>query len=338
MGDAGGVVTRDALFRWLAAGRVLDPHTATTAPAARWDLLSRRAGVVGGGTEWPERIGRHLDNTRAFATTEPADEGERLVAFVELLERDLHPPAESSWRAWSGWAVDLVERYVGVTEDPRDVEARVGVLDALRSVAVLDLAGTAPTIEQFTRTVSEALDVPAGRVGRFGAGVFVGSTADLRGCRFAVVYVLGMAEGRYPPRGMEDPLLDDADRAATHGSVPLQRDRVRLASAPITCTRSVRHRSACSRSPAPTSASNARIAPRRCCSRPWARVPASRSGPRRSSTSTCRGAPTSRPSVRRSTAPCSVRCRSAKRWCVSSTRGAAAGSIPPATRHCSGVR
>ncbi|MGH9032643.1 MAG: hypothetical protein ACRDZV_11000, partial [Acidimicrobiia bacterium] len=43
---------RDHVAALLASGPVLDPDTGQAVPAARWDVLSRRAGVVGGLEQW----------------------------------------------------------------------------------------------------------------------------------------------------------------------------------------------------------------------------------------------------------------------------------------------
>ncbi len=223
--DASEGISRDSLFRWLGSGPVLDPATGELAPVAAWDTVSRRAGVVGG-RDW-ERLTRYAADERAAGSQHRAALAEALQRFADALHHALRPPANSTWRDWSGWATALVDRYVApvAAGDEPDAQARTAVVDAIHALAVLDQAGTTPSMEQFTRTAAGALDLPAARVGRFGEGVFVGSPSDLRGCDFEVVYVLGMAEGHYPPRGAEDPLLDDGDRAATHPSMPLQRDR-----------------------------------------------------------------------------------------------------------------
>ncbi len=230
---AGQELPRDALFRWLASGPILDPAAGGLVAAPIWDTVSRRAGVVGGGDEWAARLGRHAAEMRALGSTREAGAADALLRFVEALAGDLRVPADRTWRAWSQWALTIVGRYLATAAPgtapgagaARDAAARAQVVEVVRGLDALDRAGTAPTLEVFTRTLTTALDVPCGRVGRFGEGVLVASPGDLRGCSFAVVYVLGMAEGRYPPRGLEDPLLDDADRAAAHEGVPLQRDR-----------------------------------------------------------------------------------------------------------------
>src|SRR5262249_47590078 len=49
---------RDAVAAWLASGPILDPADGRTVDAARDDLLSREAGVVGGAEQWRERLER----------------------------------------------------------------------------------------------------------------------------------------------------------------------------------------------------------------------------------------------------------------------------------------
>ena len=92
---AGEAIHRDSLFRWLASGPVLDPAAGAYAPAPSWDVVSRRAGVVGGGEEWTDRLGRHAQEQRATGSMPEADAADALLQFVTTLEADLAPPDES---------------------------------------------------------------------------------------------------------------------------------------------------------------------------------------------------------------------------------------------------
>jgi CRISPR/Cas system-associated exonuclease Cas4 (RecB family) len=65
-------------------------------------------------------------------------------------------------------------------------------------------------------------DPPAQRWGR----VFVGSVEEARGREFGVVFLPGLAEGLFPQRALEDPLLLDEFRHAVSEHLPLRTDRV----------------------------------------------------------------------------------------------------------------
>jgi len=78
----------------------------------------------------------------------------------------------------------------------------------------------------FRRTLDSELDAALRRMGRPGGGVLVGHVSVAAGMVFDRVVVLGMAEGRFPSRRLEDSLLPDAERAAAGGHLPLRAHRV----------------------------------------------------------------------------------------------------------------
>jgi RecB family exonuclease len=222
---------RDDVCGLFATAPVLDGH-GRPVPAARWERLSRDAGVVRGVDEWPSRL-------TAYAATLPVDErGERtrnqvdaLAAFVSGLATDLDPATMP--RTWSGLARlahRLVYRYLGA-------EARRGSWPPFEQVAarrvemVLDRLGNldaidpGPTIDIFRRTFQLELDAARDRVGSLGDGVLVGPVAMALGVDLDRVWVCGLAEGLFPTVPRDDPLLSDRDRAALGGELRLRSDR-----------------------------------------------------------------------------------------------------------------
>jgi len=236
---------RDAVAAWLVSGPIVDPVDGRLVDAARWDVVSRQAGVVAGTSQWGERLGHHtagLDDRLAAARGDDdvpewqihrlesdREHATRLAAFVADLTTSIEPPQQSSWTALAAWVTMLVERYVGA-ETRRgswpDVELEAGrrVVEALRELGSLDAVGADVDVARFRHAVTVALDVPGERVGTFGTGVFVGSTSQAYGTSFDAVFVLGAVEGAFPPRGREDPLLPDADRRAA-GNLELHAQR-----------------------------------------------------------------------------------------------------------------
>ena len=93
------------------------------------------------------------------------------------------------------------------------------------------------TVEEVSEVLSDRLrflraEPPQRRWGR----VFVGSIEESRGCEFRVVFLPGLAEGLFPQRALEDPLLLDDFRSAIAEALPLrkhkniqERERLRLA-------------------------------------------------------------------------------------------------------------
>jgi RecB family exonuclease len=217
-------------------------------PSARWERISRRAGVVRGTTQWHDRLERHagalereLAEELAVPDREPRPDWYEhelaavrdLDAFVAELRGALSAGAraEASWRQLSEWARGLVHDYLG--RDTRRAawpEAEQLAADkveaALERLAGLDAVEPAPGLDVFRRTLELELDADLGRVGRLGDGVLMGHVALGLGLDLDRVFVCGLAEGTFPARVRDDSLLPDVDRRATDGVLRLRAARV----------------------------------------------------------------------------------------------------------------
>jgi len=233
---------RDAFAAWLAAGPILDAD-GRRVPGARWDRISRLAGVVGGATQWLARLTLHAeqldaDFAAARADGEPdgriarlerdAEQTRRLRAFVDELARVAAAPSSTTWAGFSSWARHLHARYLGGEGQrhdwpERDLDAARRVEAVLAELASLDAVGSPVDLTRFRAALTSALDEPGPHTGRFGSGVFVGQLHAAFGADFEVLTILGGTEGTLPPHGREDPFLGDADRAAA--GLPTSADR-----------------------------------------------------------------------------------------------------------------
>jgi len=223
---------RDAVTHWLTAAPIRAAADGPQADGARWDALTRRAGIVGGATQWRDRLERYAYEQRSRAEREHREEdagarhreaeatqADALAAFTAELASRLRAP-RGGWSAWSAWALELLERYVGAarsdwTDD--EVEADRMTRQALRGLAELDALGEPPDLAAFRRAVQAELGLGYGGRLKLTDGL---CTGDLRGAvaqDFDVVVVLGMAEGLAPGRPREDPLLPDRERRAVPG-------------------------------------------------------------------------------------------------------------------------
>jgi ATP-dependent helicase/nuclease subunit B len=232
---------RDDVAAWLVSGPVRDPDTGRHVNAARWDLLSREAGIVRGAAQWAERVVRRRnaidEELTALRAEREASEWqlERLVAtrgeltelarFVAGLAEALQPPGTPTWQAFTAWARHLIDRYVGDDRHrarwpDEELEAARRVDGVLVELGGLDALGSPVDVVRFRRALAAELDAPAGRLGRFGSGVLVGSIDQAYAGDFDTVYVLGAIESGLPPRGREDPLLPDRERRAVGGLAP----------------------------------------------------------------------------------------------------------------------
>jgi hypothetical protein len=143
----------------------------------------------------------------------------RLAAFVDDLGTRLTPPEPADWPTLATWARELLRIYLGGEGRRRswpdeELDAARRVDAALDGLAVLAEIRPGSDPVTFLRAVEAELDAPLARVGSFGRGVLVGPLRHAYGGDFEVVFVLGMAEGAFPPAAREDPLLPDRDREA----------------------------------------------------------------------------------------------------------------------------
>lgn len=240
-----GDMQRDLVTEWLTSAPVRETDGRREAPSARWDALSREAGVVRGRDQWAERLARQIREfeTRAAAEESQADGTswltdrnrrdaetvQRLLAFVEGLAADLVTPDHATWDAYATWALRLQRRYLGaaseLTGDGGLAEATEAVEAAIDGLRALDRLERPPTWDTFARTVAALLEAPLGRAGAFGTGVFVGPIGAAAGLAFDTVYLVGLVEGRLPSAGRDDPLLPAEERETTGGALA-PRERV----------------------------------------------------------------------------------------------------------------
>ena len=173
-------------------------------------------------------------------TTEPTAGGRRANANASPAYAPswtTSPPTSTSPRvpvSWSGkatWAHGLVGRFLGA-ESRRgqwpvfEQEAARRVESALDRLGGLDEVEAAPTLEVFRRTLELELTGARERVGRLGEGILVGPVGFALGADLDHLFVCGLAEGVFPARPGDDPLLSDDERAVLGGALPLRSDRI----------------------------------------------------------------------------------------------------------------
>ena len=217
---------RDAVMRWLTGCPVKLP--ARDLNPARWDVISRNAGVVAGRNQWRNRLARYAASLERSA--ERGSDGfseadaERILRaardalalrrFVLEVIDDLSPPEDGlPWPDFVDWVLRLIDKYVDASAlPPEETES----LDALRSgieeMGALEDLRPGATFDWFRAMLDEACERPATRLGTFGEGVFVGPVNASYGVRFDKVYLVGMIEGAVPSRTSDDPLLPERER------------------------------------------------------------------------------------------------------------------------------
>jgi len=211
-----------------------------------WEKVSRAAGVVGG-DDWDTRLRAWVENQRRQADLDAAadlddranrrrreaDHAQTLADFVARLRTDLDVGAETrSWRNTVEWLRNLVQTYLGGEQRrrhwPNDEQHAAGrVEEILDRLSHLDaVPGPPPSLDVFRRTLNSELNVSLRRLGGTGDGVLIGHVSTAAGMMFDRVMILGLSEGRFPSRRLEDSLLPDVERAAAGGALPLRGHRV----------------------------------------------------------------------------------------------------------------
>lgn len=185
-------------------------------PAA-WERMLVDAAVIGGRQRWQRRLmGLEFEIRQQLKQLAEEDE-----ARQETLERKLRQlrtlrafalplvglldalPKEAPWSIWIERLKELAETAI------RRPDGAIELLEALRpmqSVGPVTLEEVYGVLEEhlrFTRRESEG--------DRYGK-VFAGTPEDLRGRVFDIVFLPGLAEGIFPPKVTEDPLLLDEYR------------------------------------------------------------------------------------------------------------------------------
>jgi len=183
-----------------------------------WEKLLVDAAVIGGHDRWARRLrGLRAELQTQLRDLDKEDEShrphvERRIEQLRRLEHFALPlidllgslPASANWGAWLDALEELAQTAL------RNPATVLSVLSELH-----------PMSEVGPATLNEVYDVLAGKLSvlradpprrRFGH-VFIGSIDEARGRTFDTVFLPGLAEGLFPRRSLEDPLLLDESRA-----------------------------------------------------------------------------------------------------------------------------
>jgi ATP-dependent helicase/nuclease subunit B len=194
-----------------------------------WEKLLVDAAVIGGRDRWARRLhGLEREFELRLAALEREDDGKHLARQLDQLrqfEQFALPlietldalPVKALWGDWLESLDALARRAL------RNPEA---VLSVLAEFEPMGEVGPA-TLDEVAEVLGERLgflrrDPPDRRYGR----VLVCSIEESRGQEFAAVFLPGLAEGLFPQKALEDPLLLDAFRKAADENLPLRHHRV----------------------------------------------------------------------------------------------------------------
>ena len=196
-----------------------------------WEKLLVDAAVIGGRDRWARRLrGLRAELQAQLRELEREDESQRahIQRRIEQLKRLEHfalplidslgsLPVSEKWGVWLDRLLDLAQMAL---RHPESVLSALGELEPMREVGPASLDEVYDVLSE--RLGSLRTDPPKRRYGR----VFVGSIEEARGRSFAFVFLPGLAEGLFPRRASEDPLLLDEQRVKLSPDLDTQDRRV----------------------------------------------------------------------------------------------------------------
>ena len=196
-----------------------------------WEKLLVDAAVIGGHNRWARRLrGLRAEFDAQLRVLDKEDEShrphiERRLDQLAHLEHFALPlidtldtlPKSANWGEWLD-ALDALARTS--LRNPEPVLAIFAELQPMSEVGPV-------TLDEVYDVLSEKLGLlrtepPQGRYGQ----VFAGSIDEVAGRNFDIVFVPGLAEGLFPRRALEDPLLTDEHRAEVSPLLDQQDQRV----------------------------------------------------------------------------------------------------------------
>lgn len=225
--------SQDELLSGFSGEAVIDsgpaPEPSFEAPAG-WEKLLVDAAVVGGSTRWARRLsGFESELCMQIETSEDPAYPERRLRQLRRLQRFALPliqllsdlPKQATWGIWLEQLTALAQTAL---RGPESVVSTLVELQPMSDVGPVDLDEVYGVLSERLRFLRA--DPPKRRYGR----VFVGTIEEARARDFDAVFVPGLAEGLFPRRAFEDPLLLDASRdaiaAASDCQLPTLAERV----------------------------------------------------------------------------------------------------------------
>lgn len=216
------------LFAWAEANNgaatAPEPDAPSIATPIAWEKLLVDAAVIGGRDRWARRLRGLEEEFCLQLAVQPDERTERQLEKLRNLERFALPLIETLCALpksgnWDAWLSALRQLAASSLRQPESVLAALAELEPMSGIGPVE-------IDEVLQVLSERLrflrrDPPHRRYGR----VFVGAIEEARGRSFDVVFLPGLAEGVFPRRTFEDPLMLDSARRALSDALPIRDDR-----------------------------------------------------------------------------------------------------------------
>lgn len=218
--------SRSSVLSWLSA---LPHQEGAQRSQARWDQLSRDAGIVKGASQWRDRLTARADGQartlelllREMEDEDQAMEAQRaainrdvedardIVAQISAIDSATQPPATTTWDTLIAWTLRLREAFVAPDSawDAEELEASQAVDEVVRGLGAAQRFEPVVSMTVFLRALEDALQGRHRPEGRLGRGVLIGPHRLLAGMDMRRVHVLGVLESSFPATMPADPLL-----------------------------------------------------------------------------------------------------------------------------------
>ncbi len=195
-----------------------------------WERLLVDAGVIGGKERWTRRLrgyGLELE-MRLEELSEEAPKTDHLrreLTFLRYLEDFSLPVIEAlsqlpGGAEWGSWIEGLESLAVRVLRSPATVLSVLAELRPMESVGPVGIEEVRRVLADRLRTLrTESPDKRNGKV-------FFGELEEARGRLFNWVFLPGLAEGVFPRKSLEDPLMADEERSLLPSGLTMLPDRV----------------------------------------------------------------------------------------------------------------
>ena len=200
-------------------------ESATVATPVAWERLLVDAAVIGGRERWFRRLNGLEQEYRLQLKSAGADEAvDRRLERLQNLKRFALPLIERLSELphaadWSEWLTHLRALAGASLRHPESVLAALAEVEPMAGIGPVEIDEVAQVLAERLRFLRR--EPPHRRYGR----VFVGSIEEARGRCFDVVFLPGLAEGLFPRRTFEDPLLLDDVRRALSDALPRREDK-----------------------------------------------------------------------------------------------------------------
>lgn len=211
---------------------IVSEESVYVATPAAWERMLVDAAVIGGRDRWERRLtglAQELKFKLAAAQRENSAKAEQLdrqlrqlqtlSAFALPLIRELDSlPNQARWGEWLDRLQPLAESSL---KSAGAVVAALEELRAMQDIGPVELAEVYSVLSDRMRFLRR--EPGSARYGK----VFVAPASEARGRVFRAVFLPGLAEGLFPRRAMEDPILLDTYRDKIEKPLVNQAERVR---------------------------------------------------------------------------------------------------------------